>query len=237
VLAQIAAATWPHDRDDLSLRSLHATFVRAGTPGVPVEIEIRRTSDGRTFTTRRVEARQGDALLIDALLRFHVAESGPRVHDVLRDAPPEPESLRTFPEQLAPFAHLVPDWCDGFVPVDLRVAGEATAGGQVAWFRAAHLLGVDPVEHAAVAIYASDMTLLGTAPGAFGASWSDSGVALASLDHAIWFHEPFRADEWMLYRQRAVNSGAGRALVEGSMFDRHGRLVATVVQDGVMRLP
>jgi acyl-CoA thioesterase-2 len=232
----LAAATHTVD-GELAPRSLHTLFVRAGDPHEPVDLSIERVSDGRVFATRHVTARQQGTALFQVLARFGFDASGPMYQ---RDQPPtapEPASLPDLPTHLAPHRDLVPDWADGDLPVEARVADEAGSPRQLLWFRAAGPLVDGPFLHAAVVLYASDMTLLGVAARPHGRTWADPGVVMASLDHAIWFHAPFRADEWLLYEQQALAHGSSLALVTGSVYARDRRLVATVVQDGLVRLP
>jgi acyl-CoA thioesterase II len=238
VLGQVVMAASRHlDRDDLELRSMHCEFVRAGSPHEAVELAVERTSDGGTFATRRVEVGQGDQLLVTALVRFHAREAGPEHHAAMDGPLPDPLSLTDFPTRLEPHRDKVPDWHSGNVPVDVRFVAEPGPSGQTTWVRAAGRLADDPMQHSCVAIYASDMTLLGAAVLPLGLTWASPGVTMASLDHAMWFHRPFRADQWLAYEQRVLSLGAGRALVAGSMFTADGRLVATVVQDGLVRVP
>lgn len=237
VLGQAITAAARHlDRSDLVLRSLHCDFLRSGLPGEPVDISVATTSDGRTFAARRLEMHQGDTLLLNVLARFHDVGEGPRHHVTAPLPLPDPQSLSDFASRLEPHKEKAPDWASGNLPIDVRFTADPDANGQVTWFRAAGTLGPDPTTHACVAAYASDMTLLGAATLPFGLEWWAPGVALASLDHAMWFHAGFRADEWTVFEQRIVSSGAGRALVTGSMFTADGQLVATIVQDGLFKL-
>jgi acyl-CoA thioesterase-2 len=235
--ALVAAARTLED-GALAPRSLHTLFVRAGDPHEPVALAVERVSDGRVFATRHVTAAQQDTTLFHALARFGFDAPGPtyqRDHGPV-DVP-EPASLVGFPTYLAPHRDLVPDWADGDLPVDARVADDGSSSAQLLWFRAAGPLDDRSLVHACTVLYASDMTLLGVAARPHGRIWADAGVVMASLDHAIWFHGPFRADEWLLYEQQTLAHGSSLALVTGSVYDANRRLVATVLQDGLVRLP
>lgn len=231
----ITAAAIAVARPDLTLRSLHCTFVRSGVPGSPVTLRVVPAAGGRTSATCRVEATQDGSLLSTTLVRFHAAEPGPEHRTV--NAPtdlPAPESIADYPTVLAPHRALVPDWQAGDLPIDVRMMPGST-DRQVSWIRAAGRLGDDALTHSCVMTYASDMTLLGTAALPFGRSWASPGTTMATLDHTMWFHRPFRGDEWMIYDQRVVAVAGGRALVTGSIFTADGDLAITVTQDGVVR--
>jgi acyl-CoA thioesterase-2 len=154
-----------------------------------------------------------------------------------------PESLPDFHTRMAPYADRLGDWYGRPRPIDVRyVDGDPLAridnprSGQHVWMRADGRLPDDSVLHACVVTYASDMTLLDTTLLPFGLSWGDERIQMASLDHAMWFHRPFRADEWLLYQQRAISTSASRGLAGGSIFTGDGRLVVDVVQEGLIRI-
>jgi len=156
---------------------------------------------------------------------------------------PDPETLPDFKTRMAPYKHLLGEWYDRPRPFDQRYVGptpfERTEPGgttQQVWLRADGELPDDPVLHACIVTYVSDMTLLDTNLLPHGISWTDDRVQMASLDHAMWFHRPFRADEWMLYAQETPSTSHSRGLARGSIFTRDGRMVVSVVQEGLIRV-
>ena len=225
-----------------TVHSLHAYFLRPGDPTVPILYEVDRIRDGRSFTTRRVVAIQHGQAIFNLSASFHVEEPGiehqvPQLGDV-----PDPESLPTLMEMLEPIRDSLPEWYRTR-PIDLRyvegvpwVLREGPRPPhQRMWIRADGSLPDDPLLHACVVAYASDMSLLDTALMPHGLKWSDANVMGASLDHAMWFHRPFRADQWLLYDQESPTACGARALSRGSIFAADGRLAVTVVQEGLLR--
>jgi acyl-CoA thioesterase-2 len=225
--------------------SVHCEFVRAGDPALPIEFDVAATSGGRRFTTRTVVGRQGDRLLFTVLARFHADDAGPDFQVEVPVAAPAPAALPDFPTHVAANADRVPDWADGDSPIDVRMIEEAGMSGQRSWVRigdgsASGRLASGDVDASIVAVcgllYASDMTLIGTAPKPFGRAWSDDDVVLASLDHAMWFHRGFDLDGWLLYGQRVLSVAGARALCLGEIYATDGSLVATVIQGGLLEL-
>ena len=204
---------------DRRVHSLHAYFLRPGDPAVPIVYEVDRIRDGRSFTTRRVVAIQHGEAIFNLAASFHVDEPGFEHHSLMPHVPP-PESLS---------ATTAAD----DRPIDVR----PVPGGSRAWIRAdGDLPGDDPLLHACVVAYASDLTLLDTTLSVHGLSIGDHpGVMLASLDHAMWFHRPFRADDWLLYDQDSPAAAGARGLARGSIYTRAGDLVVSVVQEGLVR--
>jgi acyl-CoA thioesterase-2 len=239
--ALIAAARTVDDPERL-VHSLHAYFLRPGDPTVPILYEVDRIRDGRSFTTRRVVAVQHGRAIFNVQASFHIHEPGPDHQMEMDPGVADPESLPDFETRMAPYADRIGDWYHRPRPIDLRYVDldpmtrkGNPATGQRVWLRADGVLPDDPALHACVVTYASDMTLLDTALLPFGLSWDDGDVQMASLDHAMWFHRPFRADEWLLYQQNAISTGSARGLAEGSIFTADGRLVVNVVQEGLAR--
>ena len=225
------------------VHSLHAYFLRPGDPSVPILYEVDRIRDGRSFTTRRVVAIQHGQAIFNLAASFHVAEEGFDHQLPMPEAPP-PEGLPTFAERLAPVRELVGEWYTRPQPIDLRHVGappHASGGGdprppcQQVWFRADGTLPDDPLLHACVVTFASDMTLLDSILLAHGTSWLDPGLMGASLDHAMWFHRPFRADEWLLYDQESASASGARGLGQGRIYRRDGVHAVSVVQEGLFR--
>jgi acyl-CoA thioesterase-2 len=238
-----AGRTVPVERP---VHSLHAYFLRPGDPSVPIVYEVERTREGRTFSTRRVVAIQHGRTIFSLVASFAV----PPVDGVDHQTPmpvgvPDPETLPTFLERLGkdhgPFRRLPR-------PIDLRYVEDpplvaARAGNAAAtraprsrvWFRADGELPDDPLLHVCALTYASDMTLLDAALLPHRLAFGDPGLLIASLDHAIWFHRPFRADRWLLYDQESPSAFGERGLAVGRIFTREGALVASVVQEGLIR--
>jgi acyl-CoA thioesterase-2 len=223
------------------VHSLHAYFLRPGDPNVPILYDVDRIRDGRSFTTRRVVAIQHGRAIFNLSASFHVDEPGFSHQLPMPDAP-DPESLPTFHERMAPFKEQMGDWYTRPRPIDLRfvdapprASGAPRSPVQQVWMRADGTLPDDPMLHACVVAYASDMTLLDTTllPHAVGAM--EENIFMASLDHAMWFHRPFRADEWMLYDQESPSSSGARGLASGRIFTRDGVLAVSVMQEGLVR--
>jgi acyl-CoA thioesterase-2 len=229
------------------VNSLHAYFLRPGDPLVPIIYEVDRIRDGKSFTTRRVMAIQHGRAIFNLSASFHVEELGPEHQYPMPDVP-APESIPPMEERLAPFADRfspdVMEWLRRERPIESRsvdlprwldpVPGEREAE-QFVWIKTTGELPVDPLLHACVVAYASDLTLLDTAVMPHARSWDDDRFMMASLDHAMWFHRPFRADEWLLYHQKSPSAQAARGLAEGFIYRRDGALACTVIQEGLIR--
>ena len=239
----LVAAARTVDDAGRRVHSLHAYFLRPGDPTVPILYEVDRLRDGRSFSTRRVVAIQHGRAIFNLQASFHVEEVGP--DHQLRMPPdlPHPDSLPDWHERMAPYEDQLGEMYHRPRPIDVRYVdgdplsrkGTPTTGQRV-WLRADGVLPDDPVVHACVVTYASDMTLLDTTVLPFGLAWDSPGMQMASLDHAMWFHRPFRADEWLLYDQRALSTSSARGLAGGSIFSQDGRLVINVVQEGLTRV-
>jgi len=226
--------------DDRRVHSLHAYFLRPGDPRNPVLYEVDRIRDGRSFTTRRTVAVQHGEAIFHLSASFQLPEEGPEHQDAM-PASPEPESLPTFAERFAPVAEALGEWYTRPRPIDTRYT-EPLPGGreprpprQRVWFRADGDLPDDPLLHACVLAYASDMTLLDSVLLPHGIRWTDHEFMGASLDHAMWFHRPFRTDRWLLYDQASPSATGARGLARGEIFAADGRLVVSVVQEGLVR--
>lgn len=226
----------------IQIHSLHAYFLRGGDPRAPILYEVDRIRDGRSFVTRRVVAIQHGKAIFHLSASFQVPENGyeHQFPSPLADTP-RPDDLPTFAERYAPFKDLVGDWYDRPRAIDMRYVDwdpldrrEELPPRQRVWFRADGELPDDPVLHNVIVTYASDMSLLDTTllPHA---SWHDPNLFMASLDHAMWFHRPFRADEWILYDQDSPSASGGRGLARGLLWGADGGLIASVVQEGLIR--
>ncbi len=238
----LVAAARTVDRDR-TVHSLHAYFLRPGDPSVPILYDVDRIRDGRSFTTRRVVAIQHGRAIFNLAASFHVPEPG-LDHQLPMPSAPEPESLPTWAERWAPWAERMGDWYHRPRPIDIRYVDEVAplerrgrpgCAGQQVWLRADGRLDDDPVLHACVVTYASDMTLLDTTLLPHGVSGEEGRLMMASLDHAMWFHRPFRADEWLLYVQGSPSASGARGLAWGGIFTAEGALVVSVVQEGLIR--
>ncbi|MCW2898422.1 MAG: acyl-CoA thioesterase [Streptosporangiaceae bacterium] len=228
------------------VHSLHAYFIRPGDPSVPIVYTVDRVRDGRSFTTRRVSAIQHGKAIFTLSASFQIAEDGPTHHAPAPRAP-APESLPTSQERLAPI--FGQQFAQEFVarrPFDVRhvtpLTWEAAKDPSLrtpeskVWLRVDGDLPEDPLLHVCLMTYASDMTLLDTVLLNHGLSWGDNRTMGASLDHAMWFHRPFRADRWLLYAQDTPNAGGARGLARGQMFTEDGELVVSVMQEGLVRV-
>ncbi|CAM5410315.1 acyl-CoA thioesterase [Streptomyces purpurascens] len=244
-----AGRTVPEDRP---AHSLHAYFLRPGDPGAPIVYTVDRIRDGRSFTTRRVVAVQHGKPIFHLSASFQVYEDG-LDHQEPMPAAPDPATLPTGEERLRGYGHIDPAVVEKFAEaraaVDLRYVEEPPYGrfgeprephSQV-WFRTNGKLGgaVDePLLHVVLATYVSDMTLLDSVLLAHGrGGWAVGDVVGASLDHAMWFHRPFRADEWLLYDQESPSAYGGRGLGQARIYTQDGRLAISVIQEGVVRVP
>ena len=226
---------------DRLVHSLHAYFLRAGDPQVPVLYEVDRIRDGGSFTTRRVVAIQHGRAIFNMSASFQVTEDG-YDHAFPMPEVPDPEGLPTMRERLAHAGVPLTPWMERPRPIDIRHVDWPGADGvrhrdprQNVWLRADGRLPDDPILHTIVLTYASDMTLLDTSTLPHGGSWFEPSLFMASLDHAMWFHRSFRADDWLLYAQDSPNATGGRGLSRGLVFTRDGTLVATVMQEGLIR--
>ncbi len=236
----LVASTRTVDEPNRMVHSLHAYFLRPGDPTVPILYEVDRIRDGRSFTTRRTVAVQHGEAIFHLSASFQLPEDGPEHQDPMPTAP-DPETLPTFAERFAPYADVLGDWYWRPRPIDTRhaeapaISKEPRPPRQQVWFRADGELPEDPLLHACVLAYASDMTLLDSVLLPHGISWDDREFMGTSLDHAMWFHRPFRTDRWLLYDQTSPSAAGARGLARGEIFDGGGRLVVSVVQEGLVR--
>ncbi len=225
--------------------SLHAYFLRAGDPAVPIIYEVDRIRDGGSFSTRRVVAIQHGHAIFSMAASFHKEEGGLEHQMAMPDVPP-PEDLPSEAELKEQLIDRVPEPVKAYWqrerpieirPVDLSryVSPEPRAPTQQVWIKATGELGDDLALNQCVLAYASDFTLLDTALIAHGRFVFDPDLMLASLDHAIWFHRPFRIDDWLLYVQDSPSSAGNRAFCRGTLFTRSGELVASAAQEGLVR--
>jgi acyl-CoA thioesterase II len=239
--ALVAAARTVVDPARL-VHSLHAYFLRPGDPKAPILYEVDRIRDGRSFTTRRVVAVQHGQAIFNLQASFHATEPG-LDHQLPMPVVAAPETVADFKTRMAPHKEALGDSYEQPRPIDLRYvdrnpfeSGKEPTHAQRVWLRADGLLPDDPVLHACIVTYASDMTLLDTTVLPHQLSWESPGVQMASLDHAMWFHRPFRADGWLLYDQHTPSTSNARGLAIGSIYAQTGELVVSVVQEGLIRV-
>ncbi len=244
VLAQalIAAERTVEGRDP---HSLHAYFLLGGDPKEPILFQVERVRDGRSFTTRRVVARQKNAAIFAMMASFHERETGFE-HQAPAPAAPPPDAcpdahkavdILEGPARFRMKGMLDTTWPIEFRPTDLgRYAPDAKPETrQSFWTRIGERLPDNPTLHRAALVYLSDMTLLDCALRQHGLTIFDHRLQVASLDHALWFHRPIRADQWLLYTQESPSASSATGLVRGLFYAEGGTLVASVTQEGLMR--
>jgi acyl-CoA thioesterase-2 len=224
------------------IHSLHSYFLRPGDTRVPIVYDVERIRDGRAFATRRVAARQHGRPIFYLTANFQREEDGLEHQDVMPEVPGPEEGIAMVDLMRASGNEEAEALAKEWASLDARSIGSSRNGlpedpsrpaRSRLWIRVNAALGDDPVVHMAAFTYASDMSLLGATLSAHDVRPSD--VQMASLDHAIWFHRPFRADEWWLYDQTSPSASGGRGLALARVFTRDGRLVATVAQEGLIR--
>ena len=226
------------------VHSLHAYFIRPGDPTVPLIYLVERVRDGRSFTTRRVSAVQHGKTIFTLSASFHRDEPGVEHAEPMPVVPP-PEAITPTAERMEKlFGPSAREWFGGNA-IDIRHVGPLTFEAErdpalrttrsQVWLRADGELPDDPLLHVCVMTYASDMTLLDSVLLAHGLSWADGRTMGASLDHAMWFHAPFRADRWLLYTQDSPVARGSRGLARGEVYTTEGELVVSVVQEGLIR--
>ncbi len=244
VLAQalVAAERTVVGRDP---HSLHAYFLLGGDPKEPILYEVERLRDGRSFTTRRVVARQKGAAIFVMTASFHVAEAGlDHAAPMPAAAPPEacPDPYKAMELLDGPARFRMKGMLDTTSPIEYRPTdlkrygpGAQPETRQNLWTRIGGRLPDDPALHRAALLYLSDMTLLDAALRPHGLTIYDHRIQVASLDHALWFHRPVRADAWLLYAQESPNASSATGLVHGLLYAEDGTLAASVAQEGLLR--
>ena len=230
--------------EERQAHSFHAYFLRLGDRRSPILYQVDRTRDGRSFTTRRVVAVQHGQPIFHMEASFHRDERGPEHQCEMPDAP-DPESLPSWQERMQPLESRLSEDAREWLrrePFDVRLVTEVNpiSPGRLPprldlWLRVRGELPPDPWLHQCLVAYASDLSLVDTIclPHAIGVL--NPGYQFASLDHAMWFHSPFRADEWLLYTQESPAAAGARGFASGRLFNREGQLVVSVVQEGLVR--
>jgi acyl-CoA thioesterase II len=244
VMAQALVAARRTVDGEREAHSVHGYFILPGDLAAPIVYFVDRLRDGKSFTTRRVTAIQHGRAVFNMSASFHRAESGIEHQSAMPDVP-APEELRTELDMIRSAADLIPAAVRPILtqdrPMDIRPVGndpfDATPREAVrhTWIRAVGGMPDDPLSHQAVLAYVSDYGLLTTAIQPHGLTIRDPRLQAASLDHAIWFHRPFRMDEWLLYTTDSPAAAGARGFARGSVFTREGSLVASVAQEGLLR--
>jgi acyl-CoA thioesterase-2 len=250
VLAQavVAAGRTVEDLADAAERprrihSLHGYFLRAGDSNHPLRFVVRRLRDGHSFSARQVHAIQYGKPILSMTASFQTGAGGLDHQDPM-PASPDPEGLRTVAQEFAEVKDTAASFWSQAKAIDLRHAEGAIyirprrppSARQSVWLRATGRMPDDPLVHAAVLAYCSDYSLLEPVLRRHGLAWSDARLRVASLDHAMWFHRPGRVDDWTLYTQSSPSASGGRGLAAGRMFTSDGVLIATVAQEGMVRV-
>lgn len=246
VLGQALSAAQATLTEPRNAHSLHAYFLRAGNIEAPIVYHVDRTRDGGSFSVRRVTAIQHGKVIFFCAASFQDEEAGAE-HQLSMPEVPMPEDLEPAPaippEKLALLPTKVQRWLDRAGPFEFRhvyprdeLNPPKRPPFQQVWFRLTEKVGDAPELHRALLAYASDFHLLGTATFPHGISYYQPNVQMASLDHALWFHRAFRADDWLLYSIDSPSAQGARGLARGQVFDRSGRLVASTAQEGMIRV-
>jgi acyl-CoA thioesterase-2 len=232
--------------DEGTIHSLHAYFLRAGDPEAPIVYDVDRNRDGRSFKSRRVVAIQHGRPIFTLAASFQLEQEGLEHQFEMPDVP-MPEDLSSesnVPEdRLAEVPPLLRRWFTRTGPFDFRPVQKTDVFNphpqppfSNIWFRLTEKIDVSDLMHRALMAYASDFHLVGTATLPHGISFIHDDLVMASLDHAMWFHRQARVDDWLLYSCDSPSSSGGRGLARGSIYDRNGSLVASTIQEGMIRV-
>jgi acyl-CoA thioesterase-2 len=245
VLAQSLVAGSRTVSPGRSVHSMHGYFLRPGDAGKPITFGVERLRDGRSFSARRVHAYQEGTPILSMIASFQEEDEGLEHQSEMPAGIPSPESLPSTADLLGKFDHPVARHWAYERPFDIRHVDPAlyvSANGpkearNAVWMKTFGPMPDDPELHRAALAYASDYTLLESILRRHGLSWITPGMSVASLDHAMWWHRPVRVDEWLLYVQESPSAQGARGLATGKIFSRDGRHVATVAQEGMIRVP
>ena len=245
VLAQSLIAATKTIEQSRPAHSMHGYFLRAGDISQPITFSVDRLRDGRSFSTRRVQAFQNDEPIFSMIASFQDRDPGLDHQDALPAGIPDPESLPSAFELIGDNPHPVAQYWAKARPFDMRhvgspiyftVEGEHVAH-QAVWLKSLGRFADDQSLHTAALAYLSDYTILESIYRRHGIAWAHAGLKSASLDHAMWFHRDARVDDWLLYVQESPSAQGGRGLALGKLFSRSGLLLATVAQEGMVRVP
>ncbi|MFC3299429.1 Acyl-CoA thioesterase 2 [Arthrobacter agilis] len=245
VLAQSLVAAMRTVEPSRDVHSMHGYFLRAGDAEKPITFGVQRLRDGRSFSARRTHAYQDGVPILSMIASFQEPDDGITHQDTMPADVPEPESLPSTAELLGNLDHPVARAWAFERPFDIRhidaplyLSNEgSTEPRNAVWMRSLGPMPDDPDLHRAALAYASDYTLLESILRPHGLSWTRPGMSVASLDHAMWWHRPVRVDDWLLYVQSSPSASGARGLAAGRIYDRSGHLVASVAQEGMIRIP
>lgn len=245
VLAQSLVAAMRTVDPGREVHSMHGYFLRAGDADHPITFGVQRLRDGRSFSARRTHAYQNGVPILSMIASFQEPDDGISHQDTMPADVPDPESLPTTADLLGKLDHPVARAWAYERPFDIRhidsplyLSNDGPEEPRNAvWMRSLGPLPDDPALHRAALAYASDYTLLEPILRPHGLSWIRPGMSVASLDHAMWWHRPVRVDEWLLYVQASPSASGARGLSTGQIYDRSGALVASVAQEGMVRVP
>ncbi len=245
VLGQSVMAAYKTIAEDRPIHSMHGYFLRAGDARLPITFGVQRLRDGRSFSARRVHAYQNGVPILSMIASFQDHSEGLDHQDTMPEGIPDPETLPTTADLIGEIDHPVAQEFAFNRPFDIRYVGEPLYFQQstdrrpvnAVWMKTTAPMPDDDALHRAALAYASDYTLLEPILRAHGLTWITRGMSVASLDHAMWWHRPFRVDEWLLYVQESPSASGARGLGTGRIFNRAGALVASVAQEGMLRLP
>jgi acyl-CoA thioesterase-2 len=233
VAAQAVRAALNTVSSERAIHSLHAYFIRPGRPGEDIVMHVERPRDGRSFTSRRVKAVQSDEVIFDMIASFHVHEEGPEYQIPVALDVPDPDDVS---EPKGMFGRM-----RSMMPFDMREMGPTPPVDGIyrstrrAWFKTVGDLPDDPALHACVLAFASDMGVVSAARVPVAGEHEWERFMGASLDHAVWFHRPIRADEWILFDLRTISSSGARGLAAGTMHQRDGALGVSIAQEALIR--
>ncbi|GAA2461006.1 acyl-CoA thioesterase [Agromyces soli] len=245
VLAQSLMAAMHTVEPERVIHSMHGYFLRPGDVEHPITFSVDRLHDGRSFSTRRTHAFQNGEPILSLIASFQTRDEGLEHQLAMPADLPDPEGLPSTADVLGTVDHDVARyWASERAfdmrhvpsPIYLEVEGERVPR-QAVWMRAFGRLPDDPNQHRAALAYASDYSILEPILRAHGVAWTTPGLKIASLDHAMWWHRDARVDEWLLYTQESPSAAGGRGLSLGRIYTRDGMLVASVAQEGMVRVP
>lgn len=244
VAAQALIAAIRTASEGFTAHSMHSYFLLPGDPNIPIIYDVERIRDGRSFETRRVAARQHGRSIYFQTVNFQRPEDGYTHQDLMPQVPPPEQGLDMLAMMAARTAGESPALAEEWAAVEVRAIGNSLRGlepdpdhpsRQRVWLRIADRLPDDPTIHLAAFTWASDVSLLGSSLAAH--TLDSSRVQMASLDHSLWFHRPFRADEWWLYDQVSPSASGGRGFSLGRVYTQSGVLGASAAQEGIIRPP
>ncbi|MCY0903918.1 acyl-CoA thioesterase [Arthrobacter sp. H14-L1] len=245
VLSQSLIAASRTVQTNRPVHSMHGYFLRPGDANQPITFGVQRLRDGRSFSARRTHAYQNGVPILSMIASFQIPDTGIEHQDAMPLDVPDPETLPSAADLLGGIDHPVAQsWAFGR-PFDIRhiesdiylKVDDNRAARQGVWIKTIGAMPDEPNLHRAALAYASDYTLLEPSLRRHGISWITKGLSIASLDHAMWWHRPVRVDEWLLYLTESPSASGARGLNTGKIFNRAGQLVASVAQEGMIRLP